>query len=687
MELPIINVTPAGNLTSLAGSNKALITITDFGNINSLANPLNLNFIKARGNSSTPTAAANADQTMRLSQHVYNGNTYPRSSIISAAAPLAANATYTGSTAAWTPGSLTITTGNPDGTITSASLLNVQNSYSFNERGGLLITPGSPGNGTIGSGGGISLSGWGVNADGSGQGPRLNFNRGRGNRDTQASVVNGDIVGISLYAAYTGNGTQATNYGRIQFVVDTTYSAITTTSVPMNCQIVTAGNATTYTYTFDTLGGLTMTGNVSSGNASLGNLAQANFFSGDGSLLTAITGANVINTTTNGITAAGTIQANATAITSDVNFVSTTPAGSGVILPNVRVGQIVNIINHGGNYLNVYPASGQTIDALAANVALSVPRGATLRMTSKSGTGWEGIDVNTYDDENYCLIMPNAPTSPPTPNQASGLLYSESIAGRSSPEWKDESGYDYGLQAAQMDKMIGWLKPTPGVATPVTLSMSAPTILTTSTAVTEAITNRFTRIPRTSSVSTGTAGLASGYYTAASGTAISLGTGTVGGFLISILFGSGDTLAQAICFAGLTNVTTTPGVTTSPAALTNCIGIGAATGDTNMSLYYGGSAAQTPIALGADFPKSTANTDMYRLTLYAPSNISDTIGYKVTNMTSGAASVSGTITAGTPGLQLPLNTAALYWRCYRTNNTTATATTTVLAQVYLETNY
>ena len=42
-----------------------------------------------------------------------------------------------------------------------------------------------------------------------------------------------------------------------------------------------------------TLSSLAVTGNISSGNANLGNLATANFFTGNGSLLTAITGANV----------------------------------------------------------------------------------------------------------------------------------------------------------------------------------------------------------------------------------------------------------------------------------------------------------------------------------------------------------------------------------------------------------
>ena len=58
---------------------------------------------------------------------------------------------------------------------------------------------------------------------------------------------------------------------------------------------------------------LSVTGNISSGNANLGNLATANFFSGNGAQLSAITGANVTGTVANAnvATFAGTVTTNA----------------------------------------------------------------------------------------------------------------------------------------------------------------------------------------------------------------------------------------------------------------------------------------------------------------------------------------------------------------------------------------
>ena len=55
---------------------------------------------------------------------------------------------------------------------------------------------------------------------------------------------------------------------------------------------------TTSTFTF---GNANVTGNLISGNASLGNLSTANFFQGNGSLLTSLTGANVTGQVANAL--------------------------------------------------------------------------------------------------------------------------------------------------------------------------------------------------------------------------------------------------------------------------------------------------------------------------------------------------------------------------------------------------
>jgi len=119
--------------------------------------------------------------------------------------------------------------------------------------------------------------------------------------------------------------------------------------------------------------------------------------------------------------------------------------------------------------------------------------------------------------------------------------------------------------------------------------------------------------------------------------------------------------------------------------LTNSIGVGQGAADTNLKVYYGGSAAQTAIDLGASFPTNTSNTDWYELTLFAPPTSNNTVYYQVIRLNTGDKS-SGTLT-GTAGTVLPSNTTLLALRNWRTNNATASIVTLALGNMYIETDY
>ena len=108
-----------------------------------------------------------------------------------------------------------------------------------------------------------------------------------------------------------------------------------------------------------------------------------------------VTVANVIATSYHfrsvqtAISAAGTAQGNATALTKEVNVVSTVASGAGVVLPTAVAGMEIKIINTAANSLLVYPASTGIINSLAANAAFTL--GATSGMitfTAVSGTQW-----------------------------------------------------------------------------------------------------------------------------------------------------------------------------------------------------------------------------------------------------------------------------------------------------------
>jgi hypothetical protein len=91
---------------------------------------------------------------------------------------------------------------------------------------------------------------------------------------------------------------------------------------------------------------------------------------------------------TNSITAAGTTQGTATALTTDYNVVTTTASGTGVVLPAGTAGRCISVVNRGANTLNIYPAVGGQIDALGTNIATTLVTNATLVLQSISATQW-----------------------------------------------------------------------------------------------------------------------------------------------------------------------------------------------------------------------------------------------------------------------------------------------------------
>jgi len=97
---------------------------------------------------------------------------------------------------------------------------------------------------------------------------------------------------------------------------------------------------------------------------------------------------SIAGTLTTGLTAAGTTQGTALAITDDINVVTTTALNSGVVLSaNLTIGDTVLVSNFGANALSVYPPTGGKIDNGSANAAKSVAANTTLQF----------ICINTVD--------------------------------------------------------------------------------------------------------------------------------------------------------------------------------------------------------------------------------------------------------------------------------------------------
>lgn len=152
----------------------------------------------------------------------------------------------------------------------------------------------------------------------------------------------------------------------------------------------------------------------------------------------------------------------------------------------------------------------------------------------------------------------------------------------------------------------------------------------------------------------------------------SLGDGAgLGGFFNVIRFGCSDaaSVSGARMFVGATTNGGNP-TNVEPSTLTNCIGVGHGASDSNLKLFYGGSSAQTPIDLGANFPANTLSTDVYELILYSPSEESAVVYYQLTRLNTGDVA-SGKI-VGTSSAVLPASSAFLIpWLIWRSNNATA----------------
>ena len=137
-----------------------------------------------------------------------------------------------------------------------------------------------------------------------------------------------------------------------------------------------------------------------SARAEFGLLGDDNFtlkVSPDGSSffdamkLMAGSGRMALKANASGLSGAGTTQATATVINRQTNQFTTVAASSGAVLPSPEPGEFIFIANAGANTLNVYPASGHAINALAANAAFALATGKNVILWAATATRWYAI--------------------------------------------------------------------------------------------------------------------------------------------------------------------------------------------------------------------------------------------------------------------------------------------------------
>ena len=521
-------------------------------------------------------------------------------------------------------------------------------------------------------------------------------------------------------------------------------------TTPTNGQLL-IGNGTNYTLATLTQGtGMTITngaGSITVTNAGVTSIAGTT----DQITASASTGAvtlslpsfvaapgrvqvpSYLHQTTTSTSAAGTDQATATGVQFRYTIVTSVAAGTGVRLPASPdpYGNEIYIRNAGANSLNIYPQTSGTIGTLAVNAPLVLPAGqettlvhyslnqwyvtepilnAGTNTTLTTGSGSYSYNAipsgsttqvqynnagtfagaaNVTIDNNDLILAYSA--SPVTPAADQVKLFGRKLANRMLPAMVGPSGLDACMQPAIWRQKVAWWNP-PGNATtvPGVLGMAAPTAVGTATSRTVATTNLMSRTRRLGYVSAATAGALCGHY--ATTAQYTTGTGSdLGGFFYSCRFAFSDaaSVAGARAFIGMTSSTAAPS-NVQPNTLTNCIGVAQLSTDaTQMYIVYGGSVAQTAIALGTDFPPMTAagvtNGVVYDLTIFSPPSLNAVVYYRLERI--GTTFMAEGTLSGTPGTTTPANTTLLAHRAWRTNNTTLSAVGVDIINVYIETDY
>jgi hypothetical protein len=97
----------------------------------------------------------------------------------------------------------------------------------------------------------------------------------------------------------------------------------------------------------------------------------------------------IVGSTLDSLTATGSTQNTALALSAINSVVTTTAASTGVRLPlRVDVGGLYFVANLGANALTIYPGTGESINALSANTGLSLAAGSKAVLIKTSATRW-----------------------------------------------------------------------------------------------------------------------------------------------------------------------------------------------------------------------------------------------------------------------------------------------------------
>ena len=282
----------------------------------------------------------------------------------------------------------------------------------------------------------------------------------------------------------------------------------------------------------------------------------------------------------------------------------------------------------------------------------------------------------------------SAPTSPAADNVT---IFCTEIANRAMPAFVGPSGFDTALQPLlARNKVAFWIPPGNSTTAPGVFGMGALTVVSnagsTPTSRNVTTTNILTRMKRLAVVSNSSSGTLGSLRNPQAQYTTGDGAG-LGGFHFVARFGTSDpaTVTGARAFIGLSS-NTNAASNVQPSTLVNSVGVAQLSTDaTQWYIVYGGSAAQTAIALGTSLGAPTLTDTAFELSLFSPPSQNGVVHYEMLNIGSGVK-VSGTLTPATVGVQTPASTTLLTNQMWRTNNSASAVVGLDICSIYIETD-
>ncbi len=309
-------------------------------------------------------------------------------------------------------------------------------------------------------------------------------------------------------------------------------------------------------------------------------------------------------------------------------------------------------------------------DSIIASIP--IPQSGNIPIWNASTFAWEAGSVSSAPSS---VVLPFVT---PSPSGSGVTLFADQSGDLYRVQHLDPLGYTRSLQSALSTNNIAYLRPT-GNGTTVSSIGINNTITGTATARNVAATSLFTSLRRVGFVSSTTTGSSAGTRHGAQQYFRSNGNALVGGYHAVFTFGVSQYQAGMAIAVGMHNGNATFS-NADPSTFPNVLLLGKDPADTNMQILHNdGTGNCTKINLGANFPATTANTDVYQLTLYTPPN-GTRVSWKVVRLNTGDTT-QGIIETDQPGGTALLSPQA--WVC---NRATAAAVAIDVIQIYIETD-